>query len=173
MSPTRYRPRDPADGPDAVRLARFIESTPGLDFQGLLFYPGHIHPEYDQDTHKLQELDSELRKQLELFEKEKIPVPRVSGGSTPSAFHSHHISGLTEIRPGTYIFNDRNTIEWGSCKEEHCAAAVLCTVVSIAVPREDVRIIVDHSVEACETHDKMDAEAKVQMEKNAEESKEN
>jgi len=98
-------------GPDAVRLARFIESTPGLDFQGLLFYPDHIHPEYDEDTHKLQELDSELRKQLELFEKEKIPVPRVSGGSTPSAFHSHQISGLTEIRPGTYIFNDRNTIE--------------------------------------------------------------
>ncbi len=125
-------------GPDAVRLARFIESTPGLDFQGLLFYPGHIHPEYDEDTHKLQELDSELRKQLELFEEEKIPVPRVSGGSTPSAFHSHHISGLTEIRPGTYIFNDRNTIEWGSCKEENCAAAVLCTVVSTSVPGQAI-----------------------------------
>ena len=47
-------------------------------------------------------------------------------------------------------------------------------VVSIAVPREDVQFIVDHSVEACETHDKMDAEAKAQMESlNAEESQEN
>ena len=46
-------------------------------------------------------------------------------------------------------------------------------VVSVAVPREDVRLVIDHSVEACETHDKMDAEAKAQMElKSAEESKE-
>lgn len=46
-------------------------------------------------------------------------------------------------------------------------------VVSIAIPREDIRLVVDHSVEACETHDKMDAEAKAQMETvNAEESKE-
>jgi hypothetical protein len=46
-------------------------------------------------------------------------------------------------------------------------------VVSIAVPRDDIRLIIDHSVEACETHDKMDAEAKAQMESlsNAEESK--
>lgn len=44
-------------------------------------------------------------------------------------------------------------------------------VVSIAVPREDVRIIIDHSVEACDVHDKMDAEARAQMENmNAKES---
>ena len=47
-------------------------------------------------------------------------------------------------------------------------------VVSIAVPREDIRLIVDHSVEACETHDKMDAEARAQMESvSAEKSTEN
>ena len=37
-------------------------------------------------------------------------------------------------------------------------------IVSIAFAREDVQFIVDHSVEACETHDQMDAEAKAQME---------
>ena len=37
-------------------------------------------------------------------------------------------------------------------------------VVSVAIPREDVLLVVDHSVEACETHDQMDAEAKAQME---------
>ena len=45
-------------------------------------------------------------------------------------------------------------------------------VVSIAVPKDDIRLIIDHSVEPCEMHDKMDAEAKAQMESlNAEESK--
>ena len=48
-------------------------------------------------------------------------------------------------------------------------------LVSVAIPREDIRLVVDHSVDACETHDKMDAEAKAQMEslQNAEESTEN
>ncbi len=47
-------------------------------------------------------------------------------------------------------------------------------IVSMGIPVEQVRIIVDASVEACETHDEMDAEAKAQMEslQNAEESKE-
>jgi len=47
-------------------------------------------------------------------------------------------------------------------------------VVSIAVPREEVRIVIDHSVEPCEMHDKMDAEARAQMESlSAEENQEN
>lgn len=43
-------------------------------------------------------------------------------------------------------------------------------VVGIAVPRPDIRLIVDHSVETCETHDKMDAEAKARAD-DAEENK--
>jgi D-serine deaminase-like pyridoxal phosphate-dependent protein len=58
----------------------------------------------------------------------------VSGGSTPALFHSHRVKGWTEIRPGTYIFNDRNTVECGACGWEDCAATVLCTVVSTARP---------------------------------------
>ena len=120
-------------GTGAVQLARLIDSTAGLRFQGLMFYPGHIRPDWDGNTRTLEQLNLDLQRQLELFEKEKIPVPRVSGGSTPSAFHSHCIQGLTEIRPGTYIFNDRNTIEWKTCSREDCAASVLSTVVSTAV----------------------------------------
>ena len=45
-------------------------------------------------------------------------------------------------------------------------------VVSVTVPREEIRLIIDHSVEACETHDEMAAEAKAQMD-HAEENKEN
>jgi D-serine deaminase-like pyridoxal phosphate-dependent protein len=47
---------------------------------------------------------------------------------------------LTEIRPGTYIFNDRNTMLQGVAEEEDCAAVVLVTVVSKAVPGQ---VIVD------------------------------
>jgi D-serine deaminase-like pyridoxal phosphate-dependent protein len=45
----------------------------------------------------------------------------VSAGSTPAAFSSHRIRGLTEIRPGTYIFNDRTTAAIGACAWDDCA----------------------------------------------------
>jgi D-serine deaminase-like pyridoxal phosphate-dependent protein len=120
-------------GPAAVQLAQLIDSTAGLRFEGLMFYPGHIHPAWEDSNRKLEQLNSDLQRQLEFFEKQKVPVHRVSGGSTPSAFYSHHIPALTEIRPGTYIFNDRHSLEWKTCSEDQCAASVVTTVVSRAV----------------------------------------
>ncbi len=127
-------------GPDAVRLARLIEATPGLDFEGLMFYPGHVHPDFDGNNNTLEKLAGDLQRLLELFAAEKFPVPRISGGSTPSAPYCHLIPGLDEMRPGTYIFNDRNTLEWKTCTEEQCAASLLVTVISNAVSG---RVIVD------------------------------
>ncbi len=134
-----------APGPEAIRLARLIESTAGLHFGGLMFYPGHIHPEFDGNKDTLEQLRRDLRYQLECFEREKIPIPRISGGSTPSAPFSHEIENLTEIRPGTYVFNDRNTLEWKACREVDCAASLLVTVASNAVPGQ---VIIDGGAKA-------------------------
>lgn len=120
-------------GKAPVELARFVESLPGLHFQGLMFYSGHVHPDYDGNRQVLERLIDQLSEQLELFRRQGIEVEKVSGGSTPAAYYSHQIPGLTEIRPGTYIFNDRNTIEWGVRTERDCAASILTTVVSNAV----------------------------------------
>ncbi len=46
----------------------------------------------------------------------------------------------TEIRPGTSIFNDKNTVACGACSYDDCAASIVVTVVSAAVPNQ---IIVD------------------------------
>jgi D-serine deaminase-like pyridoxal phosphate-dependent protein len=53
---------------------------------------------------------------------------------------SHLIAGITEIRPGTYIYNDLNTHYQGLCSLEDCAVRVVTTVVSTAVPNH---VIVD------------------------------
>ena len=69
-----------------------------------------------------------------------ISAPPVSSpglsaaGPRPTLFHSHEIHGLTEIRPGTYVFNDLNTIRSSGCALEDCAATILATVVSTARP---------------------------------------
>ena len=42
------------------------------------------------------------------------------------------------MRPGTYIFNDRNTIFSGACTADDCAATIIATVVSTSVPGQFV-----------------------------------
>ena len=44
-----------------------------------------------------------------------IPCPIVSGGSTPTAMHSRDFTGITEMRPGVYVFNDLDQEFIGSC----------------------------------------------------------
>jgi len=62
----------------------------------------------------------------------------VSGGSTPTAWRTHEIPEITEMRPGTYVYNDRITAELGACRWEDCALTILATVVSTAVPGQAV-----------------------------------
>ena len=121
-------------GSAALELARKIEKMPGLRFRGLMTFPGNIWGE-EADREKGAKQVAELVDQtLEPFRKAGMDVEIVSGGSTPSAFLTHKIPGITEIRPGTYVYNDLNTYYQGACRLEDCAARVVATVVSTAVP---------------------------------------
>ncbi|MFH1763070.1 MAG: hypothetical protein ABIF09_02655 [Gemmatimonadota bacterium] len=62
----------------------------------------------------------------------------VSGGSTPTFPRSHEVAGVTEVRPGTGIFNDRTTALLEACAWTDCAYSVLATVVSTSVPGQVV-----------------------------------
>jgi len=63
-----------------------------------------------------------------------IAVDVVSAGSTPTARFLHGASGLTEIRPGTYVFYDALQVALGSAAAEQCALSVAATVVSRPAP---------------------------------------
>jgi D-serine deaminase-like pyridoxal phosphate-dependent protein len=123
-----------APGEPLVGLARSIRMLPHLKLEGIAFYPGHIKELDEAGLRALDRLGELLRAILSDFRGAGIEIGIVSGGSTPTLFHSHTIEGLTEIRPGTYVFNDINTVRCGACALEDCAAAVLATVVSTARP---------------------------------------
>jgi D-serine deaminase-like pyridoxal phosphate-dependent protein len=125
---------------EALPLAQCIQQLPGLSLQGLTFYPGHIKNLDDDGRAALAEVGRLLAALTGEFRHAGVPVHIVSGGSTPTLFLSHTIPGLTEIRPGTYVFNDLNTVRSGGCAMEDCAAYILATVVSTARPGQ---IIVD------------------------------
>ncbi len=123
-----------APGQPLLDLARAIQSLPHLRLEGITFYPGHIKSLDADGLEALAKLSQLVRSILDDFQRAGIEVKIVSGGSTPALFHSHEIDGLNEIRPGTYVFNDVNTLHSGACALEDCAASVLATVVSTARP---------------------------------------
>jgi D-serine deaminase-like pyridoxal phosphate-dependent protein len=121
-----------APGEELVRLAQDIARLPRLTFAGIAFFPGHIRPSDPKGMEALQHLREVIRSMLDDFRRAGIAVSIVSGGSTPTLFHSHTLAGLTEIRSGTYVFNDMNTVRSGACTVDECAASILVTVVSTA-----------------------------------------
>jgi len=118
---------------EVVALAQGIARLPRLHFEGIAFYPGHIKLMDEEGIAGLQELEATLKEVLRELRAAGFECRVVSGGSTPTLFESHRVRSMNEIRPGTYIFNDRNTVLCGACRWEDCAACVLTTVVSTAV----------------------------------------
>lgn len=122
---------------DAVALAR-LAGEAGLEYRGVMFYPGHVRGPVDGQGPALRAISDRLAVFLEALDRAGLPAGTVSGGSTPTFWRSHEIAGLTEVRPGTSIFNDRTTAMVGACAWDECAYSVLATVVSTAVPGQAV-----------------------------------
>ena len=123
---------------DAATLARTVASLPRLEVVGFAFYPGHIREHVKEHAPRLKELGTFVGSARKALEQAGVNVRVVSAGSTPTMWHTHDIEGVTEMRPGTYIFNDRTTAEIGACTYDECALTVLATVVSTAVPGQAV-----------------------------------
>lgn len=118
----------------AVALASAIAQLPSVRFAGITCYPGHIWSHPNEQSSALKAVSTKLESALQRLSASGFGCEIVSAGSTPTTFNSHLIPVLTEIRPGTYVFNDRNTISVGACDISQCALKVMATIVSTAVP---------------------------------------
>ncbi len=118
---------------ETLKLAQYISGIRGVRLDGILCYPGHIWAAADEQEPFLSTVSSRLRAAQALWSEHGLEAKIISGGSTPTAYQSHLVQGLTEIRPGTYIFNDMNTFRAGFCELSDCAAHIVCTVISDAV----------------------------------------
>jgi D-serine deaminase-like pyridoxal phosphate-dependent protein len=119
--------------PDRVTaLAGQIERSGGLRFRGILTHAGHAHDETGQlgiERVARQEAATmgDVRAELERAGHE---VAVVSAGSTLTARYLSADDGITEIRPGTYIYNDLRTLSCWACTPDEIAVTMLATVVS-------------------------------------------
>lgn len=131
--------RTGVQGPDAaLALAQHVDRSAGLRLDGILFYPGHVGGTPGAQAVALTGIDALLTETIALWRRHGLEAPIVSGGSTPSAAQSHLVTRMTEFRPGTYVYNDMNCVHGGSATLDDCAARVVATVVSTAVPGQVV-----------------------------------
>ena len=120
----------------ALELARHINTLPGLSLVGLFTYAGQVYSARN-DNEVAGVAAYECRTMAELAQR-IAPIAgvelRVSGGSTPTSRHYTGACGLTEMRPGAYVFNDRTQVDRWSARVEDCAQTVLATVISTPEP---------------------------------------
>lgn len=123
-----------------VSLAERCASLSHLEYRGILFYPGHLRDPGPAGEEGFQQLRRRLARTLDVLHAAGLPPGVVSGGSTPLLYRSHELEGLTEMRPGTIIYNDRESLGAGVAAEGDLAYTILATVVSAPSPG---RVVVD------------------------------
>lgn len=126
------------DAKAALALAKRVQQSSTLSYEGIAFYPGHIREAVEAQDDSMIRLNANLTATLETLRAGGAEPKAVSGGSTPTLWHTHRLHGVTEMRPGTYVYNDRTTAEIGACEWDDCALTVLATVVSVAVSGQAV-----------------------------------
>ncbi len=121
----------------AGQLGGKIAGLSGIEVIGILTHAGHAHdvmaqPEIAAVARHEAAAMTQARDELD---RQGIPVQVVSAGSTITAPYLSSDDGITEIRPGTYVFNDLRTLEMYACTPDQIAATILATVVSVGPDR--------------------------------------
>jgi D-serine deaminase-like pyridoxal phosphate-dependent protein len=122
---------------EAAGLAREISFLENLRLTGVYTYRGAVLEDGTptRDLAEAGRLEGELMVAVaEEIRDAGVGIRDVSLGSTPTAEHAAKVEGVTEIRPGTYVFYDRMQSEMGTCSVEDCALRVVATVVSRPAP---------------------------------------
>jgi len=132
---------DPAS-PDAVSFVERVAALPGLRFRGLLSHAGHgYHAASEADLEAVAATEATVMTGLaDAVRRRGVAVDEVSVGATPTARYSARLPGITEMRPGNYVYFDRTQVGLGAASVADCALFVAATVVSTPAPD---RVILD------------------------------
>jgi D-serine deaminase-like pyridoxal phosphate-dependent protein len=128
-------------GRAAADAALAVAQLTGVRLAGIYAHEGHAHgvgraglPAFSR------EIAERLRTTAELIRAAGQTCEIVSAGTCLTSWHLSRDQGVTEIRPGTYVFNDVRTVVDGGAEWDDCAATVLATVISRPDP---ARFVID------------------------------
>ena len=129
-----------------IQLVKHIQAQTKVVLKGVFSHEGHTYKAKNSEDCRRLCLESQNRTlwAANLVREMGVAVDTVSIGATPSLMHSEIMPGITEIRPGTYIFMD---VGQGTAIADYsrCAATVLASVISLPT---DERIVLDSGAKA-------------------------
>lgn len=121
---------------DAAKLGEQIADLPGLDLIGVFSYAGY-KPGIPLESERRKWAEQEatiavsVAKQLQSAGIEATEVSVAGSSSAPFAVS---VPGVTEVRPGQYVFNDMNMQRMGMCELSDCALTIQARVISRPAP---------------------------------------
>lgn len=127
---------------DIINLAFSINKMENLELTGILTHGGHAYNALDiSEIRQIGIRESEFMLEIvESLAQNGIFLKEVSVGSSPTSKFCSTVKGITEIRPGNYIFSDMTQVSLGTAKIDECALTLLATVISTP---EKGRAIID------------------------------
>lgn len=128
--------------PDSAELQTVAEAlAAGVNVAGVLTHAGYSYLKHGAD--EISDV-AEAERAAAVSAAERLrdwgyAVDRVSVGSTPTATFARDLTGVTDMRPGVYLFGDMDQAGIGCLSEDRIAVTVLATVIGAY---ED-RVVVD------------------------------
>jgi D-serine deaminase-like pyridoxal phosphate-dependent protein len=137
----------PPGGASAKRIAEAVDATRHASFDGLLTFGGHAYGATAADGIAAAARDEReaIVQTVSALADRGIEAAVRSVGSTPTSHAMRSGEGITEIRPGNYVFYDATQVALGVVPLERCALSVLATVTSRPAPD---RLILDSGSKA-------------------------
>jgi D-serine deaminase-like pyridoxal phosphate-dependent protein len=137
----------PPGAATAERIAEALKTATRVSFDGLLTFGGHAYGASSPDgiTAAARDEQDAIRQTVGALEERGIEARMRSVGSTPTTHAMRSADGVTEIRPGNYVFYDATQVALGIVGLERCALSVLATVTSRPAPD---RLILDSGSKA-------------------------
>jgi D-serine deaminase-like pyridoxal phosphate-dependent protein len=138
----QHRAGLPPDSPEVVAIAKALADGVTTRFAGVMAHAGHS---YDCRTIEEVETVAEAERQsvtsaAQAIREAGIDCDIVSVGSTPTALHARDLTGVTEMRPGVYMFGDRFQAAIGGCGPDDMALSVLASVIAV-YPQRDFALL--------------------------------
>ncbi|MCI0430848.1 MAG: alanine racemase [Rhodospirillales bacterium] len=114
----------------------------GAELTGVLTHAGHSYEA--KGAAALRAVAEEERAGVvaaaERLRQAGFACPRVSAGSTPTAAFAERLTGVTDMRPGIYMFGDLMQTAIGSCTADDIALTVLTSVIGV-YPERNLALI--------------------------------
>ena len=120
--------------PDAsalVEIGKLLHESAGAELRGVLTHAGASY--HCTGIAAIRAMAEQERRcavnAAKALRAAGMPAPVVSVGSTPTMTFAEHLDGVTEARPGVYMFQDLVMAGLGVCEIDDIALAVLTSVI--------------------------------------------